>query len=164
MGSRLFCWRERNDEVDFGCELISNLYLWLRFYNPELYNKELQIVVNCFRICIFDSDFTTFTIFRNRATLLWIAFEFVSLTQILQLMEQAVAVAKGCELLSNLYLWLRFYNVGRGKPIHAYVVNCFRICIFDSDFTTAAIGRIRTLVLWIAFEFVSLTQILQHLG
>ena len=144
-----------------GCELLSNLYLWLRFYNKDGVHCATCRVVNCFRICIFDSDFTTQTDGNYQWPLLWIAFEFVSLTQILQPSVAEVCAISRCELLSNLYLWLRFYNASQQAMTVSRVVNCFRICIFDSDFTTLNLPYRSAIALWIAFEFVSLTQILQ---
>ena len=93
--------------------------------------------MNCFQICIFVSDFTTSRRSESSISLLWIAFKFVSLCRILQL------------LVALTHWWV--------------VVNCFQICIFVSDFTTNATRLAAVKVLWIAFKFVSLCRILQHL-
>ena len=94
-----------------------------------------EIVVNCFQICIFVSDNTTMRCVRMYARLLWIAFKFVSLYQIIQ------------------HWWV---HTPRWR-----VVNCFQICIFVSDNTTLYSMQATRFKLWIAFKFVSLYQIIQ---
>ena len=119
------------------CELLSNLYLCVGFYNMSKIFTQLDPVVNCFQICIFVSDFTT--------------------------VDNGQHVYVRCELLSNLYLCVGFYNASHLLNIRRFVVNCFQICIFVSDFTTGC-GLLCVLcALWIAFKFVSLCRILQQI-
>ena len=169
------------------CELLSNLYLCIGFYNQLWYLICFHIVVNCFQICIFVSGFTTFFQANTPPQELWIAFKFVSLYRVLQLFPQQLEEYRSCELLSNLYLCIGFYNRLPSLPIPPGVVNCFQICIFVSGFTTepsdiSFVERCELLSnlylcigfyndfctnryissLWIAFKFVSLYRVLQH--
>ena len=118
------------------CELLSNLYLCIGFYNRPPLEQSWWSVVNCFQICIFVSGFTTNLIFS------------------LELF--------GCELLSNLYLCIGFYNQSYALTSSLTVVNCFQICIFVSGFTTFCFWRGGLRPLWIAFKFVSLYRVLQR--
>ena len=117
------------------CELLSNLYLCIGFYNSYWMDCYTKAVVNCFQICIFVSGFTTQSFWDCSQT--------------------------GCELLSNLYLCIGFYNESSGSWWRANVVNCFQICIFVSGFTTELYTIAQALQLWIAFKFVSLYRVLQ---
>ena len=121
-----------------SCELLSNLYLCVGFYNLSNQDTPKLTVVNCFQICIFVSDFTTGDCRQKQQ---W-----------------------RCELLSNLYLCVGFYNFARSCHNTLPVVNCFQICIFVSDFTTVRQRIYHSVLLWIAFKFVSLCRILQRSG
>ena len=87
------------------------------------------------KICIFVSVNTTSFSSHVRVSMLWIAFKFVSLYQLIQLNQKAVDKAN--------------------------VVNCFQICIFVSVNTTILISYNNKSMLWIAFKFVSLYQLIQ---
>ena len=107
-----------------------------RIIQLENHSFVFHFVVNCFQICIFVSDNTTSLSPPLAWAVLWIAFKFVSLYQIIQRV--------------------------RSRPLCRAVVNCFQICIFVSDNTTAIVNCRATKALWIAFKFVSLYQIIQH--
>ena len=122
--------------VWFGCDLLSNLYLWTIENNDERNANLVDFVVICFQICIFGPLKTTFVLF------LWFW--------------------PGCDLLSNLYLWtienndfftiiygfvlwfaFKFVSLDHWKQrrvlrcFRGSVVICFQICIFGPLKTTA---------------------------
>ena len=117
--------------------------LWIAFKFVSLYRiiqqtgrfTPIRYVVNCFQICIFVSDNTTWGSGGIQLSTLWIAFKFVSLYRIIQ--QRKIRLSK------------------------QRVVNCFQICIFVSDNTTEEKKFIIKSLLWIAFKFVSLYRIIQ---
>ena len=68
------------------CELLSNLYLCIGWHSRVIIFARILAVVNCFQICIFVSDDTAY--YHQKAYLepLWIAFKFVSLYRMTQLL------------------------------------------------------------------------------
>ena len=137
-----------------SCELLSNLYL-RHIENNGLQELETQnLVVNCFRTCIFVILKTT-------------------------IMKRQLEL-DSCELLSNLYLrhiennwvygrkmsellWIAFELVSSSywkqprtrNARTRHVVNCFRTCIFVILKTTSLNAYLGIRGLWIAFELVS---------
>ena len=152
-----------------SCELLSNLYLCTDCNNSYGVASLKVGVVNCFQICIFVLIATTIFHTCNLMGVLWIAFKFVSLYWLQQLLRPCFCAAGCCELLSNLYLctdcnnsrfsssvksklWIAFkfvslYWLQQQQLCVVYglrVVNCFQICIFVLIATTSLI----CLMLW----------------
>ena len=119
----------------YSCELLSNLYLCIGWHSAKITRDCRWSVVNCFQICIFVSDDTAQPSSIVVKSPLWIAFKFVSLYRMTQL------------LAGGDYLMV--------------VVNCFQICIFVSDDTARLAVNVDLNVLWIAFKFVSLYRMTQ---
>ena len=92
--------------------------------------------MNRFKFCIFDRLNTTLIPLQYTRFQLWIALNFVSLTDWIQL----------CFYASHIGL----------------VVNRFKFCIFDRLNTTILDSVRSSLRLWIALNFVSLTDWIQH--
>ena len=92
--------------------------------------------MNCFELCIFERLNTT----HNRCTTLlnklWIALNYVSLKDWIQLLLFIIVRANSCELLWIMYLWKIEYNF----------FERFKI----------------VLTLWIALNYVSLKDWIQH--
>ena len=147
--------------VDLSCELLSESYLCIIFYNREHW------VLRIF--------------------MLWIAFRIVSLHYLLQLAKRSRVSRSRCELLSESYLCIIFYNAEIQVNTPKMVVNCFQNRIFALSFTTAncplvyrgscellsesylciifyngATRATAVSMLWIAFRIVSLHYLLQH--
>ena len=83
----------------------SSLYLWVIRNSSETDERRGIIVVNCFQICIFE------------------------LLETAHLKEKTSR--RGCELLSNLYLWVIRNSRSQRESRAREVVNCFQICIFE---------------------------------
>ena len=138
------------------CELLSILYLCSVKHNERRRGEELAPVVNCFQFCIFAVWNTTFEVFYNVTTMLWIAFNFVSLQCETQQIVYTLSANKSCELLSILYLCSVKHNSRAGELLPSVVVNCFQFCIFAVWNTTTYRKIFGDWKLWIAFNFVSL--------
>ena len=122
----------------------------------------LFLVVNCFQICIFVLIATTQSSSCTATHRLWIAFKFVSLYWLQQLLIAKRGKWLSCELLSNLYLCTDCNNrLPWNRPAHG-VVNCFQICIFVLIATTYCRSSEKRQQLWIAFKFVSLYWLQQR--
>jgi len=142
------------------CELLLNLYLWQDSNRHLWYCSVQKSVVNCFWIYIFDKIPTGQYRRELEQEALWIAFEFISLTRFQQVVYIIFNIRTvvncfwiyifdkiptgyirrwcstiSCELLLNLYLWQDSNRI--------LVVLCC-LCM-----------------LWIAFEFISLTRFQQ---
>ena len=137
------------------CELLSNLYLRHIENNTEKLTELNEIVVNCFRTCIFVILKTTVPGNEIYITLLWIAFELVSSSYWKQRTQSVGAMHRRCELLSNLYLRHIENNCRPQLSKTGVVVNCFRTCIFVILKTTPREKMVYYRKLWIAFELVS---------
>ena len=144
-----------------GCDLLSELYLWLDYYSFELVNAVTFDVVICFQNCIFDLIITARWRRRPYKRQLWFAFRIVSLTWLLQPRLRNWMVCIRCDLLSELYLWLDYYSCRLKLSINARVVICFQNCIFDLIITAGNPWIPIELWLWFAFRIVSLTWLLQ---
>ncbi len=144
-------------------------------------------VVNCFQICIFVSVNTTESTTASTMLGLWIAFKFVSLYQLIQ---RDVSLTNGLQvvncfqicifvsvnttrrrmMMAQSGLWIAFKFVSLyqliqlccGDVSSVVVVNCFQICIFVSVNTTDRDWECCAAMLWIAFKFVSLYQLIQQ--
>ena len=121
----------------------------------------VSLVVNCFQICIFVSDDTAQLVYQIEENELWIAFKFVSLYRMTQLLAVDEQLDQRCELLSNLYLCIGWHSLRSRISRSAGVVNCFQICIFVSDDTACSCDISIPCLLWIAFKFVSLYRMTQ---
>ena len=66
-------------QIDWSCELLSFLYLWTIKSIIHHHQKYRGYVVNCFHFCIFELSKASHFLLRFLATMLWIAFIFVSL-------------------------------------------------------------------------------------
>ena len=118
------------------CELLSESYLCIIFYNQHRHLAWVPPVVNCFQNRIFALSFTTRQLHCQRLL--------------------------GCELLSESYLCIIFYNCARSSHWQQSVVNCFQNRIFALSFTTVMGDAPQKLQLWIAFRIVSLHYLLQR--
>ena len=120
--------------------------------------------MNCFELCIFEKLNTTRREYTCRASLLWIALNYVSLKSWIQQGTQKARIFCCCELLWIMYLWKVEYN----KPILAnswsVVVNCFELCIFEKLNTTFVSVRLVSSLLWIALNYVSLKSWIQRVA
>ena len=169
------------------CELLLNLYLWQDSNRTDFERKLLSGVVNCFWIYIFDKIPTGACRTGTIPVSLWIAFEFISLTRFQQASCVTSLSINCCELLLNLYLWqdsnrircdvvfakllwiaFEFISLTRFQQATLQifrsnkVVNCFWIYIFDKIPTGILRNIIVNQLLWIAFEFISLTRFQQE--
>ena len=153
-------WVSENFDID-SCELLSNLYLCIGWHSPVDVEGDARGVVNCFQICIFVSDDTAVGAGAGACFLLWIAFKFVSLYRMTQLMLILYYLLLCCELLSNLYLCIGWHSCLSLPYKYITVVNCFQICIFVSDDTAEIEAAAQSFSLWIAFKFVSLYRMTQ---
>ena len=114
------------------------MYLWQIEYNNTVRAWFYLIVVNRCKLCIFDRLNTTFHKKFCRIVLLWIALNYVSLTDWIQ-------------HVLCVYTFL-------------CVVNRFKLCIFDRLNTTTFCYKIISIKLWIALNYVSLTDWIQLIG
>ena len=152
--------------------IVAGWLLWIAFKFVSLYRMTQHVkimayklkVVNCFQICIFVSDDTADRGYQGNENQLWIAFKFVSLYRMTQLRPIFSLSVLCCELLSNLYLCIGWHSCTWRRCCVQGVVNCFQICIFVSDDTAFFLHLCDSIVLWIAFKFVSLYRMTQQLS
>ena len=121
----------------YSCELLWIMYLWQIEYNEIQTQTTRGHVVNCFELCIFD---------RLNTTILLRAL-----------------FCNSCELLWIMYLWQIEYNALCRLSFFLGVVNCFELCIFDRLNTTAFCNSTLASSLWIALNYVSLTDWIQQI-
>ena len=140
-----------------SCELLSIIYLWHSDNNKMRRDFHLYLVVNCFQLFIFDILTTTLYVPIAERDKLWIAFNYLSLTFWQQQYEAKRLDIQSCELLSIIYLWHSDNNRKRDILYCRWVVNCFQLFIFDILTTTEAENTRLPIVLWIAFNYLSLT-------
>ena len=113
------------------CDSLSNLYLWhIKYSGVVHWYADFRVVIR-FQICIFD--------ILNTANL------------------SATQGTKGCDSLSNLYLWHIKYSLWWLTTTSRSVVIRFQICIFDILNTALLFYLRKRYELWFAFKFVSLT-------
>ena len=113
------------------------MYLWQIEYN-DIFSFEKNIpVVNRFKLCIFDRLNTTNSYIIKCDIMLWIALNYVSLTD-----------------------WIQRHDP---SAIRRIVVNRFKLCIFDRLNTTLLRKFVSKIRLWIALNYVSLTDWIQPL-
>ena len=145
-----------------SCDLLLNLYLWHIKHTQGRRPVVVPHVVICFWICIFDISNTPGGTFNVLKGALWFAFEFVSLTYQTHLRTRYSTCFACCDLLLNLYLWHIKHTIDKEAAKKRSVVICFWICIFDiSNTPGGSIGSV-DVMLWFAFEFVSLTYQTHH--
>ena len=113
------------------------MYLWQIEYNSQRKPFNSKFVVNRFKLCIFDRLNTTSQRLKCAHSPLWIALNYVSLTDWIQ---------------QYFLLWFAFK-----------VVNRFKLCIFDRLNTTKKIYLLAKSMLWIALNYVSLTDWIQRI-
>ena len=89
--------------------------------------------------------------------LLWFAFNLLSLTYWKQRINILLLPLISCDLLSIYYLWHTENNGGWCLLIRCVVVICFQSIIFDILKTTQFAGRFNIVLLWFAFNLLSLT-------
>ena len=89
--------------------------------------------------------------------LLWFAFNLLSLTYWKQRINILFLPLISCDLLSIYYLWHTENNGGWCLLIRCVVVICFQSIIFDILKTTQFAGRFNIVLLWFAFNLLSLT-------
>ena len=106
---------------------------WIQLHNLSC---NLFSVVNRFKLCIFDRLNTTHILNRSLQMSLWIALNYVSLTNWIQ--QRSIIL------------------------ISLIVVNRFKLCIFDKLNTTILKRWLYQVMLWIALNYVSLTNWIQH--
>ena len=123
-------------DIEPGCELLSIIYLWHSDNNHEHFSHDCEAVVNCFQLFIFDILTTTVWIDSTSWNMLWIAFNYLSLTFWQQLNSASEISWSRCELLSIIYLWHSDNNTIRKS--------------------------LNVSPLWIAFNYLSLTFWQQH--
>ena len=114
--------------------------------------------MNCFRLIIFAKAKTTFKWFVLVGSLLWIAFDWLSLQRQKQQDADKWFSYVCCELLSIDYLCKGKNNIKIQKNGLCSVVNCFRLIIFAKAKTTSRIRLMQCKELWIAFDWLSLQR------
>ena len=130
-----------------------------RFQQERRTHRGRGTVVNCFWIYIFDKIPTGMLTPSSSTVKLWIAFEFISLTRF----QQGGVYAqdcRSCELLLNLYLW---QDSNRFNPKFWYYDSCELLLnlYLWQDSNRKIRQRLWKNMLWIAFEFISLTRFQQ---
>ena len=164
------------------------MYLWQIEYNFLINLLLSWIVVNRFKLCIFDRLNTTRQFLFRLFLMLWIALNYVSLTDWIQrrtcvtFRRNVVNRFKLCifdrlntthrNLFSKaIMLWIALNYVSltdwiQRTLVGVYtnnVVNRFKLCIFDRLNTTLRYPIIYYEMLWIALNYVSLTDWIQPL-
>ena len=139
------------------CDLLSIYYLWHTENNHRQDGYLLLTVVICFQSIIFDILKTTRPSSGESTSMLWFAFNLLSLTYWKQHYFLNGQLVNGCDLLSIYYLWHTENNVCPISTLSAVVVICFQSIIFDILKTTHSGTSSAIITLWFAFNLLSLT-------
>ena len=142
----------------FAFNLLSLTY-WKQ--HSEIQKSTIYVVI-CFQSIIFDILKTTCQDIHILAVLLWFAFNLLSLTYWKQHANQDAYDKQSCDLLSIYYLWHTENNKKYKMHFRLLVVICFQSIIFDILKTTIGLKGITVLLLWFAFNLLSLTYWKQH--
>ena len=133
-------WKQHERQIvmhRYCCDLLSIYYLWHTENNLLQMNSERYIVVICFQSIIFDILKTTMLVIDELSSLLWFAFNLLSLTYWKQHNWWDRVSAICCDLLSIYYLWHTENNAAKITPKGVAVVICFQSIIFDILKTTS---------------------------
>ena len=101
-------WKQRKilmDVYSISCDLLSIYYLWHTENNHRQDGYLLLTVVICFQSIIFDILKTTRPSSGESTSMLWFAFNLLSLTYWKQLHVVSSRLFRCCDLLSIYYLW-----------------------------------------------------------
>ena len=139
-------WKQHERQIvmhRYCCDLLSIYYLWHTENNLLQMNSERYIVVICFQSIIFDILKTTMLVIDELSSLLWFAFNLLSLTYWKQHNWWDRVSAICCDLLSIYYLWHTENNTGATISSIDTVVICFQSIIFDILKTTQSVSSQR---------------------
>jgi len=145
----------------FGCELLTIFYLYKVLCSAMAGALRCPFVVNCLQFFIFTRFFAVKCIWTTTQFPLWIAYNFLSLQGSLQ------SSVCGCqrEYVVNclqFFIFTRFFAVLCFFSIHInLVVNCLQFFIFTRFFAVWILWMSKMLLLWIAYNFLSLQGSLQ---
>ena len=124
---------------------------------------DYRIVVNCLQFFIFTRFFAVRTLQKVCKTLLWIAYNFLSLQGSLQSPFCHFRLSHCCELLTIFYLYKVLCSKDLAESMQDLVVNCLQFFIFTRFFAVYLRFHLLLLWLWIAYNFLSLQGSLQFI-
>ena len=137
------------------------MYLWQIEYNIFCMLEVARGVVNRFKLCIFDRLNTTPSHSRMEVQRLWIALNYVSLTDWIQQNSTKLEFFAVVNRF-KLCIFDRLNTTQKRNSCVVWtVVNRFKLCIFDRLNTTDEFSNSYFYVLWIALNYVSLTDWIQ---
>ena len=139
-----------------GCDLLENFYLCGIKHNNLPADDKSTAVVICLKISIFVVSNTTSFIELQEDFKLWFAWKFLSLWYQTQLVQVLLLWHASCDLLENFYLCGIKHNFDKNLDIVLEVVICLKISIFVVSNTTKWRKRLKPLLLWFAWKFLSL--------
>ena len=121
------------------------------------------LVVNCLQFFIFTRFFAVLSKISIVVLSLWIAYNFLSLQGSLQFQNYEKLQLYSCELLTIFYLYKVLCSMKIILFFILIVVNCLQFFIFTRFFAVLDQRKLLFLMLWIAYNFLSLQGSLQFL-
>jgi len=137
--------------------LLTIFYLYKVLCSDDPKGNLKNLVVNCLQFFIFTRFFAVWFLLLITEFLLWIAYNFLSLQGSLQFKKENEPVKVCCELLTIFYLYKKLGMVQLGLQ----VVNCLQFFIFTRFFAVTCHICPFLVLLWIAYNFLSLQGSLQ---
>ena len=170
-----------------SCELLTIFYLYKVLCSIQEAENSFSFVVNCLQFFIFTRFFAVVLQNYNHNSLLWIAYNFLSLQGSLQssvcccqreyvvnclqffIFTRFFAVLV-CSTICPMLLWIAYNFLSLqgslqfifADPSKATVVNCLQFFIFTRFFAVNGFDLLAGDLLWIAYNFLSLQGSLQY--
>ena len=137
-------------------------FIFTRFFAVWSESKTIRLsVVNCLQFFIFTRFFAVFTTYEKNCRRLWIAYNFLSLQGSLQSLNLYPLLKICCELLTIFYLYKVLCSTKQSYIYKFIVVNCLQFFIFTRFFAVNYAKKGDKILLWIAYNFLSLQGSLQ---
>ena len=115
-----------NIETKAGCELLSKIIIFVTRHNKKGWYCTRIRVVNCFQKLLSSWHDTTMEQNRPNRSLLWIAFKNYYLRDTTQQKGHCWYIARSCELLSKIIIFVTRHNSQKIAIAIKVVVNCFQ--------------------------------------
>jgi len=119
------------------CELLTIFYLYKVLCSKMFYVFSSCTVVNCLQFFIFTRFFAVLIKKASPSSMLWIAYNFLSLQGSLQSNFLYICFKISCELLTIFYLYKVLCSDGTIVDLTAFVVNCLQFFIFTRFFAVS---------------------------
>ena len=141
--------------------MLTIFYLYKVLCSSSTGAEYIECVVNCLQFFIFTRFFAVLKSFSMYIRRLWIAYNFLSLQGSLQYSYKFDGNSSSCELLTIFYLYKVLCSIKNRNISNCWVVNCLQFFIFTRFFAVELHNTLAGVMLWIAYNFLSLQGSLQ---